>query len=99
MDIPFQYEIARLRTLVTALKAGCDVSSSFFAADKYCRSAPNASAACDFCSWVNVLRTPSQVIANRTAAIVARSRPAAPPSAAALGGSSNSGMQSLHKHE
>src|SRR5439155_3297487 len=57
-------------------------------------SAPNVSAACDFCSWVSVLRTPSQINASRTAAIVARMRTAARAEpAGALEGSIKSFMQ------
>jgi hypothetical protein len=55
----------RERMAVTALNAGCDVSSSFLPADKNSRSAPNVSAAWDFCSWFRGLRVPNQVNASR----------------------------------
>jgi hypothetical protein len=48
--MPFQYDTIWLRTLVTALKAGWDVSSSFFPADRKSRSAPKLAAAWLFCS-------------------------------------------------
>src|ERR1700675_3323298 len=74
---PFQREMARPRTPVTPLKAGCLVSSSFFAADRYAPSAPNESAASAFCSADKDFRTPNHVKLNRTAAIVVRNRRAA----------------------
>src|SRR5581483_2110433 len=72
--MPRQSATARPRTAVTALNAGCVVSSSFLPADRNCPSAPNDSAAWAFCSVVSVLRTPSQTKLSLTAAIVVRSR-------------------------
>src|SRR5688572_8935434 len=83
------------RTAVTARKAGCDVSSSFLAADTYSSSAPNASAACERCSWVSVRRTPNQVKDSRIAAMTARNCSAA----AWLGdGSSTSNKLDMENH-
>jgi hypothetical protein len=73
-ETPFQYEITRLRTELTALNAGWLVSSSFLPADKNAPSAPNDSAAWDFCSAVRVFRVPNQLMLMRTAAIVVRNR-------------------------
>lgn len=85
---------------VTALKAECDVSSSFLPADKNDPSALNASAAWAFCSVLSDLRTPNQVKWIATAAIVARKREAgeavvvvAVGALRAGGSSSNVGMQ------
>ena len=63
-----------LKTPVTALKAGCLVSKSFFPADRYSPSAPKLPAAIALCSDVSVLLTPSQESDIRAAAIVVRSR-------------------------
>jgi hypothetical protein len=64
------------RTPVTALKAGCEVSTNFLPADRKVPSAPNVLAASDLCSRVKVLRVPIHVMDTRTAAMVARSRSA-----------------------
>ena len=54
---------------VTALKAGCDVSSSFLPADRNLPSAPKVSAAWFFWADVRVLRTPSHVKLSLAAAM------------------------------
>ena len=70
----FQRATILFLTAVTALNAGCWVSSSFLAADRYWPSALNVSAAWAFWSGVSVLRTPSQANDTRTAANAACSR-------------------------
>src|SRR5688572_13049054 len=75
--MPFQNEMIRLRTPVTALKAGCDVSTSFLPADRKSFSAPKLSAAWDLCSGLSVFLTPNHVKQTRTAAMDTRRRWAA----------------------
>ena len=75
-DIAFHSDPILPRIAVTVLKAGCDVSTSFFPADRNAPSAPNVSAASDFCSRVNVFRVPNHWMLTRTAAMVVRKRSA-----------------------
>ena len=76
-DTPFQYETAQPLMAVTALNAGCDVSSSFLPAERNFPSAPNEPAAWSFCWVLSVLRTPNQLNPSLAAAIDMRLRCAA----------------------
>ncbi len=59
---------------MTARNAAWPVSISFLPAERYCPSAPNASAARAFCSGLRVFCVPIQVNETRAAAMVERSR-------------------------